>query len=778
MTVRQNNPTTLNIAPIRLSSDEITIGKLPYLEKDEYQRLREEHWRTHAFRFDHLENRINSLSIGGSEPMGDAIRTNVTDCRFLIARAIQRNILVWLVDDLALTVLRGYKRLLFWGQADNALLLSKALQKADLPKIPNIEVVLRYNIDCRIFQNRNYQQYFGLVIEVATSNIIGMSVSELISRGMKVEGKYVCSREDLDAEYLHPKLDLVGRVRKIEGSRLLLADTDGISEIDSDDAFLEPREENFGEVVQLLCGRNASRVLANLDNLRKPISTAAGKFAHIRKTIEGLRKHSVTIGGNVSIELDDLLSSAHPNYPPAISTSRPTFLFGPQGRKTSPYPDPGITNHGPYMYMQHSRNNPLIAVICESRHRGRVEQFMNMLREGFPKDSWKNTKRANPFPEGMVNKYRLAGMRIEYEECKNPTPKAYEEAVTRLLERVAQAPDLAIIQISESFRPLHGINNPYIVSKAQFMMSEVPTQGIQIEKIDEIDEGLSYLLNTISLAIYAKLDGTPWLISTVRPTTHELIIGLGLAQTRGNRLGSKSRYVGITSVFQGDGRYLLWGNTREVEFDNYSAALLGILRNAVTKIMAENAWQQGDKVRLIFHIYKRLRNSEIDAIKLLVSELTDQNFTVEFAFLDISWWHPYHLYLSGQEGKRYWDREARKYQIKGKGVPDRGLCLLLDKHRGLIQLTGPSELKTAGQGLPKPIMASLHPDSDFDDMTYLLRQLYHFSYMSWRSFFPSPEPVTISYSRLIARLLADLKSVPSWNSQVLMGSLRDRKWFI
>ncbi len=74
--------------------------------------------------------------------MGNPTKAKASEYRYLIANAIQRNILVWLANELALTVLRGHKRLLFWGQADNALLLSKALNKADLPSIPNLEVVL------------------------------------------------------------------------------------------------------------------------------------------------------------------------------------------------------------------------------------------------------------------------------------------------------------------------------------------------------------------------------------------------------------------------------------------------------------------------------------------------------------------------------------------------------------------------------------------------------------------------------------------------------------
>jgi len=76
-------------------------------------------------------------------------------------------------------------------------------------------------------------------------------------------------------------------------------------------------------------------------------------------------------------------------------------------------------------------------------------------------------------------------------------------------------------------------------------------------------------------------------------------------------------------------------------------------------------------------------------------------------------------------------------------------------------------------------LVELHPDSDFKDMTYLLRQIYHFTYMSWQNFFPASEPVTILYSRFIARMLGNLKTIDGWSSKVLsVGSLRDRRWFL
>jgi len=261
------------------------------------------------------------------------------------------------------------------------------------------------------------------------------------------------------------------------------------------------------------------------------------------------------------------------------------------------------------------------------------------------------------------------------------------------------------------------------------------------------------------------------------PATHELVVGLGYTEVSEGRFGLRSRFVGITTVFQGDGRYLVWGQTREVEFENYADALLASLKTTIDSVRKENNWQPCDRVRLVFHVYKPLKHVEIDAIKQLVQDLLQGQHEVEFAFLDISRFHDFALFDPSQDGVTYFAEGRRLH--KGVGVPLRGICLQLDERSALLQLTGPKEVKTSEQGLPRPLRLTLHPESDFRDLTYLARQVYSFSYLSWRSYFPAIEPVSITYSRLIANALGNLRSVPNWNSTFLTaGPLRSRMWFL
>ena len=202
------------------------------------------------------------------------------------------------------------------------------------------------------------------------------------------------------------------------------------------------------------------------------------------------------------------------------------------------------------------------------------------------------------------------------------------------------------------------------------------------------------------------------------------------------------------------------------------------LRKSIRFVQTQNKWEPGDNVRLVFHAYKPLKRIEIETVRHLVEGMLD-DYVIEFAFLDVSRYHSYQLFDPGQSGVTYWSYEEKQKATKGVYAPVRGTAMLLDSRTALLQLVGAKDVKTWEQGMPRPLLLELHRDSDFADLTYLVRHVFHFSFMSWRSFFPSHEPATILYSRWIANMLGNLKQVPDWDVAGL-SHLRDRRamWFL
>src|ERR1043165_4055977 len=780
-----SSPLILNIAPVSFSTNTFSAGFLPFEGDESYAALRDQHRPTHVFRFDSRAGQIANVALADETPLGDVRDVQVEDHLLLLGKAVQHSLSEWLRPTSE--VLKLARPIRFFGKASRSRLLKLAANELGVAVDPRIDVVVRYHLDTRIITHPDAKMlpYLGLVLDVNTSNLLDLSVADLITAGVDVTGKYVCKLVEPTEDGVRPRPEILGAVSHIVDGQIALVDSDGLASVSVRDATLEPRQENLEAVVRSMHPTEATRLLERVRQLRSPYASANGKRDQLCATLDRLRKlHEFRIGGGLTAKLGELLQGSDQQFPAIITTTRPTILVGAQGRNTSEYPDRGVREFGPYKYMHNERNEPVIVVVCERQHRGRVEQFAEALRNGFPDREWEDAVRGetkpreNPFRGGLLGKFRLGRATFEFEEVTGTSAEEYRRAVSRVLERLPATPHLALVQTRRDFASVEGQRNPYFVAKAAFMSGGVPVQSIFIETIESPSVTLAYVLNNVAVACYAKLNGIPWVLSTRAPSSHELVIGMGYAEAAASRLAERMRFVGITTMFQGDGRYIVWGLTREVEFAEYADALLESLRTTIHHIRTVNSWQRGDHVRLIFHVYKPLKHREIDAVKALVQDMLADEFRVQYAFIDVSHYHAYQLFDPTSEGKLYRADNGR-WRRKGVGVPARGVCLQLGPRTALLTLTGSSDLKTEEQGMPRPLLIEVHDSSDFDDLSYLARQIYHFTYMSWRSFFPCTEPVTIAYSRLIARALGNLKAVDGWNSSVLtVGQLRNSKWFL
>jgi hypothetical protein len=293
-----------------------------------------------------------------------------------------------------------------------------------------------------------------------------------------------------------------------------------------------------------------------------------------------------------------------------------------------------------------------------------MDKFAKLLRDGLDEEGGR-------FSGGLIGKFRLTNVRFHFAEIGGDTGESYEAAAGRALEELPQTPALVLVQVRSAHRQRVSSQNPYFVAKSRFMRAGVPVQAVRLETIEET-RGKAYTLNNLALAAYAKIGGVPWVISTPGVATHELVIGIGCTEIGSSRLGDRARYVGITTIFQGDGRYLVWETTREATFENYPEALLESLRKSTRFVRNQNKWEAGDPVRLVFHVYKPLKRVEIETVKQLVQEMLEEH-PVEFAFLDVSHHHPFQIFDPEQRGVEYWSPDLYRKTIKGVYAPNRGL---------------------------------------------------------------------------------------------------------
>ncbi len=225
-------------------------------------------------------------------------------------------------------------------------------------------------------------------------------------------------------------------------------------------------------------------------------------------------------------------------------------------------------------------------------------------------------------------------------------------------------------------------------------------------------------------------------------------------------------------MFLGDGNFLLSNISKECSYDEYPEVLKASTKSILTEVKRRNGWQPGDRVRIVFHSAKPLKNVEIDElIAECVADVAGEQ-TVEFASLQVSQDHPFKIIDRSQRGVK-WGQN-----LKGEFVPTRGFVMQLGASTRLLATNGPVQIKRPLSPLPTPLLVHLHKRSTSKSLDALTEQILKFTSMTWRSTSPAAMPVTIYYSELIAELLARFRTLPDWSPALLNTKLRASKWFL
>ena len=743
----------LNYLPISFSETQFSGSVLEFDRSEslvtELRALRGQHQETHYF---HRRGRsIFCVPISDVDIQLGTPHVFDTDKDFQLANALARNALLrfFVAEGKTISGLRPASFVL----TEHSLLPGDATIVSAHPE---------YSFDVRPIAPHDGAFVSGVLIDFRTRRMINLTAAELVDKGVNLEGLYLQADMEDDVPYVDRRFrrQLIGRVQSVSGDVAHLSDAQADSVVLTD-AYLEPSGHNFEFVGQCLGLGGNKGFWKTFRDATYLVSGAENQLERIGKIGTWFEKR-----GSLSCSRDlhvDVLPKLFECLPGSDAGTRRSFqspncVLRPGGTLSVPWPvDQKIDEHGPYDAELFPDKRVTISVVCPREFVGEVEAFLAQLKDGMTSGG-----NANRFRKGFVRKYHLTSCDFAVTPINSSSPEAYRKAV---LETIDQNPHLGMVVIRERDRALVGSANPYFVGKAAFMGQGIPVQALKIETVRNAAHAFTF--NNIALAMYAKLGGVPWVLESAPGLVHEIIVGIGSARVQEQRLSGADRLIGITTVFSGDGNYLLANRTREVTFDQYTAELTSTLQETIDGLSSRYGWKEGDRVRLIFHqSFKKYKDLEAAAVKQFIEGL--KGFEVEYAFVHLSTTHNWKLFDTSSDG----------FKGKGKNVPTRGIYVPLGPHAGLLTLTGPPQLKTPLQGCPSPLLVSIHPDSPFQSLDYIVYQVYKLTFMSWRNFSPSTIPVSLSYSNRIVDLLGHLRNIPNWNPDTLTTKLRESRWFL
>lgn len=762
-----------NFLPVRFrGSGSFPVDVLPFESHERLAVLRTKLRGTHVVTRD--DNRTVCVPLTPAAPeVGVREKFTIGEHRRIAMRLVREALINEVVG--MRYKLRSFRRPAFvsrYRQQD--LLAACAGEHRDV--LGGLHIFPEYHLETRV-SGPNSQP--GIIVGLKTRYEIELTVAELLDRGLALEGRYVLA-ETGEVPH-HPDLDehayrrLVGAVDSVHGRRLSLRDAPAMPKVDAAEAWLEGRLDVFKDVLAALTSGRHGPLLDRIEEAAFGLTGAEGRLARITALARRLAEPGpLPIAVGVEVDIGPPIGG-EPSGTNAIRirSSRfdePTFVFDPSGDKTSKSAAKGLAEFGPFDSQLFTPRRPRIVVVTPRAFQGNVEVFMNAFRQGVPD--------AKVFTQGFARKYRLTDCDIIIEPFDATGPcdaVAYRDACLAAARRDPK-PNLALVITSEAQETLQGNDSPYLVSKSTLMGQGIPVQEMQIETIRRAD--IANPLDSMALQCYAKLGGIPFVIAARRTIAHELIIGIGSSAIKPSRFGPPERVVGITTVFSADGNYILSNTSREADYERYPQELLRALHVCIDEVKQRNAWQPDDAIRLIFHVFKALKETEAEAVKSLVKGLLAEFRAVEFAFVHVIDDHDWQLFDTTSDGGATAIMPSGNRQRKGRFVPRRGHAVLVSPTEVLVTVTGPYDIKRPTHGLPRPLQLKLHPSSTFTDIEYLAGQAFRFTALSWRRFYPSNRPITIMYSDLIASLLGRLRHVRNWNADILRTAFPTSRWFL
>ena len=482
---------------------------------------------------------------------------------------------------------------------------------------------------------------------------------------------------------------------------------------------------------QVFCNKMAlNRFLESTNNVQNYATTIwklnsfAEQYKTIISTYKFLKQHLLDIFINDNIRILDICLNNLPYRNDAFSMENlrvPTHYYYSDKTQNGKY-DEALKALKPYTYELFANKNIRCAVICPKKYEGTEEGFSIKLKRKLEEIFHIKVE---------FNKYYINDTNI----------KDYKGILYNNIFMEKERPDIVIVILEEKHKKLDVTNSPYYYCKAKLIGQGIPSQEILIERVKGIND---FILNNISLNIYAKIGGTAWTVEKIEKEKKEFIIGISSCFDKNQR-----KIFGVSQIFEYNGNYIVTDCTPLTTVEDYEIAFEHYLEDTLNNELFRHA-SKNIEFRLIFHINKSPSNKyEIKAIKNVINKFI--NLKISYAIVHLNYNHNF----------RVFNNEERENNRKG-------LYINIDNNKTLLTLSDKSI---------NPLLIDIDNRSTFKDKDYITKQIYWFCHLSFRSFIPSKKTVTMQYPYLISKLTNEIKNIEGWDYELLKG-IGDKLWFL
>ena len=289
----------------------------------------------------------------------------------------------------------------------------------------------------------------------------------------------------------------------------------------------------------------------------------------------------------------------------------------------------------------------------------------------------------------------------------------------------------------------------YYKVKEMLLKRHITSQCIDPVKVTQQGNNFAYSLPNIAVAILAKLNGTPWQLST--PVKNELIVGVGAFK----HVATDVQYIGSAFSFSNTGGFN--------NFDYFMKHEVAALAGSIARSIREFTSIHGNPDRLIIHFFKTMSDKEL---KPIMVELENLGLKIPVFIITINKTESNDIVV--------FDTSSPEL------MPVSGTFVNIGKNTYLLcnnTRYNASDISKASDGFPFPLKLKIDCTdksqlSETRVIRELIDQVYQFSRIYWKSVKQQNLPVTIKYPEMVAQI------APHFDGADIPDFGKDNLWFL
>ncbi|MDA9091303.1 Piwi domain-containing protein [Porticoccaceae bacterium] len=418
-----------------------------------------------------------------------------------------------------------------------------------------------------------------------------------------------------------------------------------------------------------------------------------------------------------------------------------TYLVGKGKEARSQFM--GIKSNGPYRPID--ENVRYLFVFSERTRALARDIYLGLVGKLFPGQfPGLGSMFSLPIDKGVVDHHLVA-------DFDKPSLDGLNEKIIELKSSYPEHKIIMIPVLPKGFKGVDAAFDAYGNLKLMALKEEVCCQVVTEDTFYKKDQ-LKWSISNIGLQVFSKLGGAPWLVRPAKSGC--LIFGLGTVQERTGRTINKYTAYTVCLDSSGDFKYI-----KPLASSGVEASYLDNLKASLKDVLSSELGDQYNSI--VLHLPYKISRKEISVIRSVVWEIRDDNFEVVVIRINTK-----HKFLG--------------FSSHNTCVPYESSFTQLSKTEFLLWAEG---LQYGKEVLHKRVSEPLYIEflesqESWDTKRDCLQDILNLTGANWRGFNSKAQPISILYSRLIAKFMKEFSHLESVNDMDIVSAESVAPWFL